>query len=384
MNPWTNGGFAVDPNFKDGYSQQWHIEIQRQMTPNLMIAAAYVGSANGRLDYEGRGNAARQASPNGTPAAQVDALRAMPWVNPGFTYAQSIGYSNYNALEVKVHRRFANGLHSLLSYTWGKSIDVSSGYFGVENGAGGGSVVQNYYDQSTARGVSGYDITYVLSWSPVYELPAGRGKKWLQRGPASWILGNWQLTYILSARSGQPYTLRVSSDIANLQGSGGVGNQSVTGYGRPNIIADPFQAGPVAANPDQRCQSTVSQTIPSGQFAGQKGRAADAVHTAASWFNPCAFAIPSGSFGNLGRDVFRGPAVFNVDFSLLKSVPLPKEGWKLQLRVEAFNVFNIQNWDTPTTQSNDSGLTIGNAAAGQVNSLAHDPRQLQFGLRFVF
>jgi len=86
----------------------------------------------------------------------------------------------------------------------------------------------------------------------------------------------------------------------------------------------------------------------------------------------------------LGRDVFRGPAVFNVDFSLFKSFPLPKEGWKLQIRFESFNVFNIQNWDTPSTQSSDSGLTLGNAAFGQINSLAHDPRELQFGVRFVF
>src|SRR5258707_1402175 len=125
-----------------------------------MSPAAYVGSTNGRLPYTGLANAARQASPAGTPAAQIDALRAMPWLNANITYAQSIGYAHYNALEAKLERRFAKGLHTLLSYTFGKSTDISSGYFNVENGAGGGSSVQNYYDQSTARGVSGYDITH--------------------------------------------------------------------------------------------------------------------------------------------------------------------------------------------------------------------------------
>jgi hypothetical protein len=390
--PWTAGGFALDPhNYKDGYSHQWNIELQRQLTPNLMVAAAYVGSKNGRLSYEGKANAARQASPNNTCAKTdtacnkayvnaVDALRAMPWVNPGFTYAQSIGYSHYNALETGIQRRFANGLHSLLSYTWGKSTDVSSGYFGVENGNGGGSAVQNYYDQSTARGVSGYDITHFLSWATIYELPAGHGKRWLTSGPASWILGNWEATYIFQARSGQPYTLRAggSLDPANLKGSGGVNSQDVTGYARPNIISDPFQAGPVPSNPTKIGNRDCTKTISNG------GLAADQVRTAQTWFNPCAFAVPSGSFGNLGRNAYRGPVVYNLDFSLFKKIPLPREGWSLQLRFESINVLNIQNWDTPTTQSSDSGLAVGNLAFGQIRTLAHDPRQMQFGLRFVF
>ena len=399
--PWTAGGFALDPHsYKDGYSQQWHVELQRQLTPNLLISAAYVGSNNGRLDYEGRANSARFSSPNVTdpvttsphgvttcgpaPTAacraaylmSIDALRAMPWANPGFTYAQSIGYSNYNALEARLQRRFSNGLQSLVSYTYGKSIDVSSGYFGVENGIGGGSAVQNYYDQTTARGVSGFDITHFLSWFTVYELPFGKGKSWLHVGPLSWILGNWQANYIFQARSGQPYTLRVTGDPANLTGSGGVGVQNFTGYGRPNLAADPFKAGPVPANPDPLCQKTISQG----------GRAADQIHTSQTWFNPCAFTMPSGAFGNLGRDAFRGRPVYNMDVSLFKSVPLPREGMSLQLRFESFNVFNTQNWDTPTTQNSDSGLTLamGNKAFGRITTLAHDPRQMQFGLRFTF
>ena len=375
--PWTSfPNLPIDPHFKDGYSQQWHVEIQRQITPNLVISAAYVGSKNGRLDYQGKANTAPLAFPAGTPASTIDAQRPMPWVDASIGYEQSIGYSRYNALEVRLQRRFANGLTSLLSYTWGKSLDVSSGYFGVENGAGGGSAVQNYYDQNSNRGVSGFDITHFLSWATVYELPAGRGKRWFRSGPASWILGNWQANYIFQARSGQPFTIRTTGDIANISGSGGVRAQNATGYGRPNIIADPFQPGPVPANPDVRCQKTISQG----------GRAADATRTPATWFNPCAFTVPSGSCGNLGRTPYRGSAVVNMDFSMFKSIPLPREGMALQLRFEAFNVFNIQNWDTPTTANSDSGLTVNSAAFGLINTLAQGttPRELQFGLRFVF
>ena len=105
----------------------------------------------------------------------------------------------------------------------------------------------------------------------------------------------------MQARSGQPYNLQITGDLANIRGSA----PSAPGnYLRPNLLADPFTVGPVAANPDPLCQRTISQG----------GRAADAVHTRVSWFNPCAFGIPNGSFGNLGRNVFRGPAVFKVDF----------------------------------------------------------------------
>ena len=373
-NPWVTGGFGDDPNYKDAYSQQWHVEVQRELTPTMMVSAAYVGSKNGRLPYSGFANAASRAFPNGTPNSVIDSFRLMPWVGAGVNYSQSIGYSNYNALEASFQRRFSRGLHTLVSYTWGKSIDVSSGYFNVENGPGGSASIQNYFDQSTARGVSSYDITHFLSWSTVYEFPAGRGKRWFRSGPASWLLGNWQANYILQARSGQPFNLVVTGDLANLRGSAPSGPNN---YLRPNLIADPFVAGPVPANPDPNCQRTISQG----------GRAADAVRTVESWFNPCAFGIPSGAFGNLGRNVFRGPAVFNMDLSLFKSFPI-REGMRLQLRAEAFNVFNIQNWDVPananlTVNSNATSMA---ANVGRITGLAQGttPRQLQFGIRFDF
>jgi carboxypeptidase family protein/TonB-dependent receptor-like protein len=372
-NPWTPGNtFGDDPNYKDPYSQQWHVEIQRQLTPTMVITAAYVGSRNGRLPYTGFANTASHASPNGTPNSVIDALRPMPWVAANISYTTPTGTSTYNALETSFQRRFSNGLHSLVSYTWGKSIDDSSGYFNVENGAGGGSTVQNFADPKSARGVSSYDITHFFSWATVYEFPAGRGKKWLQSGPASWFLGNWQANYIFQARSGQPYNLQVTGDLANIRGSAPTAPGT---YLRPNLIADPFKAGPVPANPDPNCQKTISQG----------GRAADQVNTSASWFNPCAFGIPSGSFGNLGRNAFRGPHVVKMDLSMFKAFPI-REGWNLQLRFEAFNVFNIQSFDVPSNLTINSNATQIAPNVGRITGLAQGitPRQLQFGMRFSF
>ncbi len=372
--PWVpNNNYFDDPkSYKDPWAQEWNIEVQRELSSTMMISAAYAGSRGGRLPYAGNANAASQAFPNGTATATVDATRAMPWVSAGINYSRSIGFSHYNALQAKFQRRMSNGLHTLVAYTWGKSTDVSSGYFNVENGSGGGSTIQNYFDQNTARGVSGYDITNFLSWATVYELPAGRGKKWFASGPASWIFGDWQANYIFQARSGQPYNLQATGDLANLRGSAPVAPASTL---RPNLIADPFVAGPVAANPDPLCQTTISHG----------GKAADAVHVPASWFNPCAFGIPSGAFGTLGRNAFRGPHVVNMDFSMFKTIPI-HERMNLQLRFEGFNVFNIQNYGNPSSVTVNSNATTIATGVGRVTGLAGGttPRQLQFGLRFQF
>jgi hypothetical protein len=364
--PWNSlqSTFFDDPHYKDGWSQQFSVEVQRQLNSSTVFSVAYVGSVNGRLPYTGKANAARQASPQGTPATTVDALRAIPWMTSNLNYTQSIGSASYNALQTKLQRRLSKGLTTLISYTWSKSIDNSSGYFGVENGAGqNGSSVQSYFDPDSNRSVSGYDIPHFFSWYTLYEIPFGHDKRWFKEGAASWLLGGWQVNYIFQARTGQPFNLNVSGDPANISGSIG----SVTGYARPNLIADPFTAGPVAANPDPLCQKTISQG----------GRAADAVFTATSWFNPCAFAAPTGSFGNFGRNVLRSANVYNVDMSLFKKIRIG-EGKELQLRGEAFNVFNIMNLAVPSV------TTIGQTGAGRITSIVGNPRQIQFGARFVF
>jgi TonB dependent receptor/Carboxypeptidase regulatory-like domain len=355
--PWGTGGFYDDPNFKDAYSHQWNAELQRQFGRNLMVAVAYVGSKSGRQPYSGRGNAASQASPNGTPLAQIDALRAIPWMTSGLNYSRSIGEASYNGLEVKVQRRFARGLQSLLAYTWSKCLDTSSGWFGAENGPApsvGGSAVQNYFDLNSNRSVCAYDIPHFLSWFTIYELPAGKGKGRLERGPASWFLGNWQVSYIFQARSGQPFNLGVNAgDVANIGGSvinaaGVAVPNPVTGYARPNLVP--------GANP-----------IPEHR-------------TLTMWYDPSAFSIPSGSFGNFGRNVLRSRSVWNLDFSLFKNFPIgDREARTIQLRFDAFNVFNHINWGIP-------GSTIGQAGAGVITALATgtSPRQLQFALKFAY
>jgi hypothetical protein len=330
--PWNASGWFNDPDRKNGYSFQWNVEIQRQMTHDLLVSAAYVGSTNGRLEYSGLGNTAKTPGP-GSPE-EVNARRPVPHMGGGVFYSRSIGDQRYNALQVKIHRRFAAGFQSLLSYTWSKCTGNTSGWFAVEDGPG---AVQNYHDPDSNRGPCSYDVPHFLSWATVWDLPVGKGKRWLTSGPAAWILGNWQLNAILQARSGQPFTPTVAGDVANIGSDVPWWN-----YARPNLVGDP-RAG-----------------------AG----------TAERWFNPDAYAIPQFSYGNAGVNSLRSDGVFNVDLSLFKTVPLRGTG-QIQLRFEAFNVFNTIDLGIP-------GSVIGQGDAGRVTTLAHPPRELQFGLRLVF
>ncbi|MDE3179893.1 MAG: TonB-dependent receptor, partial [Acidobacteriota bacterium] len=158
--PWAlnqNGGYVNDPNYMDARSQQWHVDIERQLGNNMKISVAYVGSKTGRLDWTGNANAAQFASPQLNSAvetspqgvtscgakgsatdtkgcesayyAAVDKLRLMPWGRSDYHYSTSTGYANYNALQAEFQRRFSNGFEALVSYTWSKCLGISSGWF---------------------------------------------------------------------------------------------------------------------------------------------------------------------------------------------------------------------------------------------------------------
>jgi Carboxypeptidase regulatory-like domain len=337
--PWSQTSWFMDPQHKDARSQQWNVEIQRQMGASLVASIGYVGSRNDRLDLTGLFNTARTPGP-GTPS-DVNARRPFPWYNVTPFFGTSRGSGNYNALQAKLERRFANGFQYLVSYTWSKSIDVgSSGWFDVENGSGGGafSGFQNYYDPNGSRSVSAYDIPHFLSMSGAWELPFGRGKRFLNGGVAGEILGNWQVNGVIQLRSGQPYNLAVVGDVAN------IGNTlSFVNYARPNIIGNP--------NPARRSLN--------------------------KWFDPNAFAVPTFSYGDFGRNGLRSASVYNADISLFKSFPVG-ERVLLSFRAEFFNLFNIQNYAAP------SNTTIGVAGAGQVTSNVLPPRVMQFGLHLGF
>ena len=331
--PWNQNTWFMDPNHKDARSQQWNLEIQRQMGANLSASIGYVGSKNDRLDLTGLFNTSTKP---GLGAAGYP----FPWFNVTPFFSTSRGSGNYNALEAKLEHRLANGLQYLVSYTWSKSIDIgSSGWFDAENGAGAGafSGLQDPYNPNRSRSVSSYDIPHFLSMSGLWELPFGRNKRFLSHGVASALLGNWQLNGVVQLRSGQPYNLAVGGDVAN------IGNtNSWVNYSRPNLVGNP--------NPAHRSVN--------------------------EWFDPTAFAVPVNSYGGFGRNALRSASVYDGDFSLFKNFPVG-ERFVASFRAEFFNAFNVQNYGPPNA-------LIGAAGAGQVTSNVLPPREMQFALHLSF
>jgi hypothetical protein len=252
-------------------------------------------------------------------------------------YSLYDGRGWYDSMQVKLNKTFSHGFQALVSYTWSKALDYSSGWYGSENGIGGSAAIQDFYHPEASKGPAGYNIPHFLSIAGVYELPFGKGKPYVQSGVGAAILGGWQLNTIAQFRSGQPINIQVTGDVAN------IGNDvSWWNYARPNLVGDPHISDPT----EQR------------------------------WFNTAAFAVPLFSYGNAGKNILNAPGVNNIDLSLFKKFPI-KESWSVELRVESFNTFNIINLGAPDT-------TLGSSTFGVITSVGSPPRVLQFGLKLAF
>ncbi len=337
--PWGTLFWNADPKKQTPLSNQWNVEIQRQATRQLTVSAGYVGSSSHHLDYTGPGNQA--VMPSTGTQAQVEALR--PWPGQGNVFfGRSIGVSKYNSLQVSANQRMANGLQFILSYTWSRATDNgASGFLASENGPGGGGAgIQDYYHPNANIGPSAFNVPQFLSTSMIYKLPFGRGRQYLQSGPASWLIGGWQANSIFSIRSGQPYSVLVNGDVANIGGT-----VFGIGYARAN----------------------------------QNGSAHLSHPTTSEWLNTSVFSVPSYSFGNSPRNSLSSDHVTQFDLSAFKQFPLWREGMFLEFRAEAFNVLNIINYAPPANTVNAAGF-------GTVSSLitGNPPRQMQFTLKLNF
>jgi hypothetical protein len=229
---------------------------------------------------------------------------------PGLTTlgtAQSSGFMNYNGLLVKFVRRFANGFSFFNSYTYGRAVDITSDNDGTVT-------LTNIFNPTYNSGPADYDIHHTISSNFIYELPIARGNK---------VAGGWQMASIVYWRTGLPTTITQSQGVL----STGTGN-------RPNLT---------------------------GQDLYNSDKTID------HWWNPAAFTAvteTTATYGNAGRGIGRQPGQFNVDASLIKNTKLGKTN--LELRIEAFNLFNHPQFAGPNT-------TFGNAAFGTISAMLSNP-----------
>ena len=152
--PWGRNTYFWDPRKKNAMVQQYNFDIQREIDKNLIVTVAYVGSVGTRLDMNVAANTLATPGP-GLTAAEITARRPFPHMVRDVLYGTDLGRTYYNGLQVKVDRRFANGLQALVSYTWSKAMD---------NGTDGfyGGNPQNVYNLDAERGVSNSDRTHML------------------------------------------------------------------------------------------------------------------------------------------------------------------------------------------------------------------------------
>lgn len=353
---------VLSPKLRLPYAQDWNLTVQHSFGNNWLLSVGYVGTAGVKLPRFIEGDPTVYV-PGQSSETNVNQRRlysgctltsSAPCIYGSVGEIASAANSSYNALETSLRKRFSHGLSFLASYTYSKSIDdVSS--FNITGSAsqpvaGENDLAQDPFNLAAERGRSMFDARNRLVLSYEWNVPFFRQ----QRNWYGHALGNWQLNGIVTAMSGTPFTVFDSNDVA-LQGSA----PEISGFSsqRPNVVADPFTPGPVAANPT--CTNFATQTRVPG-----------------SWFNPCAFMESAvGTFGDEGRNAIQGPGFFTWDFAAIKIIRLSERN-QLQFRGELFNVLNHTNLRLP--QSDIQSPNIG------VIQQDNGPRVIQVAMKFLF
>jgi hypothetical protein len=256
-------------------------------------------------------------------------------------YISNQGSSSYNGMLVSVRKRFSEGFQFDFNYTLSHSIDNQSS---IVNTVAGG-LVCDLTNLRVCRGNSDFDIRHLVNVNGIWELPFGRGRMIGSNVPgwANQIIGGWELSGILTARSGLTFSTTTGSFPVGFN------------FNAPGVVNGSASAlqGQIHDAP-----GNTIQFFPDGTAAQNT------------------FAYPRhGEIGN--RNILTGPGFWVADMALLKNFNLPWEGKRIQLRIEAYNVFNHNSFALPNT--NISGTTFG-----QITASASAPREFQFALRFDF
>jgi hypothetical protein len=251
------------------------------------------------------------------------------WPTAGaFSELKDIATSRYQALTVKVQKRFSKGFSFLGSYAWSHSIDLNSEF--------GGSSPQNDACIKCDLGDSGFDQRHVFNGSYVYVVPGASSPNRLIK----YVVGGWEIAGLTTLETGRAFNIGINFDNAN--------NGARSNSQRPNLVGDPFPSG----------------------FTPTYG-------PGGSFFNTAAFAVaPQYQFGNLGRNALHGPAFHNTDIGAFKNFALT-ERFRLQFRAEFFNIFNNVNFSLPDR-------TLGDTNFGAITGTDTSQRQIQFALKVLF
>ena len=319
--PASTTAYANAVSHKTSYTEQFLFNIQQQVGQDWSFEAGYQGAVHRHLYGFLNANQATPAGYYATGTAPATLAGRTPFANMGgIQYVHDMGSGNYNAFAVKATRRFSKGLNVIASYTWGKSLDDSSG---IRNQGNDNLYPQNSRCIACEYGRSAFDIKNRIVGSALYELPIGPGKLVPVTNKAlNAAVGGWQVGGIFTHQTGAVATPLLGIDNAGIASPFG-------NFDRPN---------PTGTSP---------------YFSGS-------ARSLSTWVNKAAYATPTATtFGTLQRGSFTGPGVTNLDASLHKAFLMPyNEKHHLDIRFEAFNALNHPNWNNPNV-SNPNSSTFG-------------------------
>jgi hypothetical protein len=327
-----------------GKVYQWSVSLQRELNGGIVAEAAYVGSHATGLEF--------QEDINQVPGSKLgegQAGRPFPqYVGigpsvPGGLTGLFNNYSNYDALQLSLRKRFSHGVSAQFSYVWSKMLDEQD-----TSGWGshyGNAVYQDAFNPAANYGPSNFNVPQAFKLFVVYQIPLGKGHNLLNNPITDAFLGGWQASSEVIAQSGNPFTLVMDSN---------TGSGALDGSWYPNIIGNPKVAN-----------QSINQ-----------------------WFNQLAYATPqTNTFGDNGRNTLRGPDLVTSNLSLAKTFRIPKwERAGLQIRMDMNNFLNHPCFTLPDNQLSAAALASGvpNPAVGQITGVTVNGRNMQLGARFFF
>jgi hypothetical protein len=336
---------AYAPTLPLQYVQQFLLSVQRQLPWSHLLDVSYVHTKGTHLNFatdENQVPVSRLSNPSNT--GNFSPLRPYPQFTSILAH-DFTGWSNYNALQVRLVKRFSYGLSYQFNYAWSKFLDTGTGDGHDQNL----DVWQIARNPRANYGRSQTDAPHNLNGSVSYEIPVGVGRSLPVHGVLNQIVGGWRISSVIQARSGIPFTPIVASGNTDLALSGSV--QCFCGY---SVFANQVGSGSLS-NP------TVNQ-----------------------WFNPAAFADPTNrgtvhTFGTAGRNSLRGPRYVDVDLSMGKSFRI-REGMSFEFRADSFDAFNHPLFNLPDNN-------ILSSTAGKITNTTNfggPGRIFQLGGRFSF
>jgi hypothetical protein len=381
--PKISFAFVTDPHFRTPYSENFNFGFQYQLTKDTALEAVYVGSLGRKListiDVNPPQPNIEIAQLNNPIGGFVneDCARALAGcpdpTDPNGSFQnistmltnKSTGLSDANELQVTLDRRFSHGVSFRAAYTFGKTMDLTSGFRARS------STYTDPFNISLDRGPADFDVRHRFVFSGSWQIPIGQ--RLTNNKIAKQVLGGWQANVITTFQSGQPFTLYSNND-NSFQGNF---------LDRPNLIGKIHTMNPRNVSSflgaSVNCSNQTTDPV-TGKISGNFYFDPTAFDCQFNNLNPVTGLPPFApgslaSFGNLGRNTLIGPGINNWDISFLKDIKL-KEAMSLEFRAEFFNAFNHAQFLNPDNQ--------GFSGTFGIISQDRGPRLIQFGLKFYF